>query len=261
MYTRIDVATRSSMLFANIECWHTTLIFGGDCTPYVVTTTSILFFRVHNIGTTADATSFDMRTKAFPVSRNIFAVVRPAVVSLRKLPNVDGRATAGHHGVNLPWVPLVVVAVVDLHSAYRDACDEVDVAVAVVKAGGDLLFFFSACCTFLRSGFSRRNSGISCPRLGTSLSAMGVRHHRSCRTGCCPWRLATVSCCVACGRYAPCLRPLFVYSVRIWVALHSLRRSWRCPCTCWESTFSLEELAGSWSPGRFYPYWHVLVRF
>ena len=34
MYTRIDVATRSWMLFANIECWHTTLIFGGDCTPY-----------------------------------------------------------------------------------------------------------------------------------------------------------------------------------------------------------------------------------
>ena len=33
MYTRIDVATRSWMLFANIECWHTTLIFGGDCTP------------------------------------------------------------------------------------------------------------------------------------------------------------------------------------------------------------------------------------
>ena len=36
MYTRIDVATRSWMLFANIECWHTTLIFGGDCTPYSV---------------------------------------------------------------------------------------------------------------------------------------------------------------------------------------------------------------------------------
>ena len=35
MYTKIDVATRSWMLFANIECWHTTLIFGGDCTPYI----------------------------------------------------------------------------------------------------------------------------------------------------------------------------------------------------------------------------------
>ena len=55
--------------------------------PHVVTTTSNPLFRVHNIGTMADTTSFDMHTRAFLVSRNIFAVVRPVVVSLRMLPN------------------------------------------------------------------------------------------------------------------------------------------------------------------------------